>query len=408
MRTNLTSTPTRRSPQQGAAPDSPAAGESVPSLDTALQERVKELTCLYAIAQISGKPTASLPDVLQGVVDILPTAWQFPHLASARITLDGTQFNSKTRLRSGPRQKASLVVRGFSRGTVQLGYAPSAKSGRGSPFLDEERRLLDEVARQVSLIVDRKETAAEQERLHAKLRHADRLATIGQLAAGVAHELNEPLGGILGFAQLLAKTPRLPPQARADIAKIEASALHAREVIRQLMTFARQTPPRDVRVNVNRLIKESAGIWLPRCEAGGVHIAYALDDSIPEIVADDGQLRQVVTNLVVNAVQAMSEGGTLRIETMRDGDWVQLAVCDTGGGIPPNVLPRIFDPFFTTKDVDEGTGLGLSVVHGIVTGHEGKIAVESASDRGTRVTVRLPINRPPDLPTKPGGSHAQA
>jgi two-component system, NtrC family, sensor kinase len=370
---------------------------------TALRERVKELTCLYAIAQVSGKPGVTLDEVLQGVVDVLPTAWQFPNIASTQITLDGVRFGSRKQLAPGARQEAPIVVRGLHRGMVHVGYPPSFKPGPGRSFLDEEQRLLDEVARQVGLIVDRKETAAEQERLHAKLRHADRLVTIGQLAAGVAHELNEPLGSILGFAQLLAKTPRLPRQVRKDIAKIQDSTLHAREIIRQLMTFARQKPPRDVRANISRLIVESVGIWLPRCEAEGVRLEYALDKSIPEIVADDGQLRQVVTNLVVNAVQAMPNGGVLRIETARDGEWLCLSVCDTGVGIPPEVLPRIFDPFFTTKDVDQGTGLGLSVVHGIVSGHEGKISVESAPGRGTRVSVRLPLHRSPDQPPNRGG-----
>ncbi len=222
----------------------------------------------------------------------------------------------------------------------------------------------------------------------------------------MAHELNEPLGGILGFAQLLAKTPQLPRQAKADIEKIEASALHAREIIRQLMTFARQTPPRDVRVNLNHLIKESAAIWLPRCEVEGVHLEYAFDGSIPEIVADDGQLRQVVTNLVINAVQAMPDGGTLRIETAHEDEWICLTVCDTGVGIPPHILPRIFDPFFTTKDVDQGTGLGLSVVHGIVSGHGGRISVDSTSSRGTRVKVNLPIHRLPEKSCESDGSDA--
>lgn len=375
--------------------------------ESALRERVKELTCLYAIAQISSNLSASVEDVLQGIADALPPAWGVSNLAAAQIVCDDRIYSSGSRLTSGPCQESSLIVRGVKRGVVRIRYPASGHFRAAPPFVPEEQALLDEVARQVSFIVDRRETAAEQDRLQAKLRHADRLATIGQLAAGVAHELNEPLGAILGFAQLLAKTPRLPALARKDIGRIEASALHARAVIRQLMTFARQTCARDARVNINLLIQESAGIWLPRCEAEGVRLEYALDEGLPEIVADDGQLRQVLTNLVVNAVQAMPEGGVLRIETAREDNVLRLVVCDTGVGIPSEILSRIFDPFFTTKDVDQGTGLGLAVVHGIVTGHQGKIAVESVPGRGTRVTVRLPINRPPDNPTNAGGDDAQ-
>lgn len=400
--------PASSSMRTGAAIAAGIANAPAHGSEAALSERVKELMCLYGIAQVSANPASTLPEVLQSAADILPRAWQFPDLASARITLDESRFGSRRPFAQGASQRAGLIVRGVHRGTIEIGYPPSLQSGNAAVFLDEEQRLLDEVARQISLIVDRKETAVEQDRLHAKLRHADRLATIGQLASGVAHELNEPLNAILGFAQLLAKTPRLPPQARADIAKIEASALHAREIIRHLMAFARQTPPRDARVNINTLIRDSASIWLPRCEAEGVQLEYALDADVPEIVADDGQLRQVITNLVVNAVQAMPGGGLLRIETACDPEWLSLSVSDSGVGIDPAVLPRIFDPFFTTKDVDQGTGLGLSVVHGIVAGHGGKIAVASAPGQGTRITARLPLHRPPDRQPPPGAQHAHA
>jgi signal transduction histidine kinase len=360
-------------------------------IERRLEERVKELGCLYAIAQVSGNPAAALEDILQGVADALPDAWQYPHRAAARVVLDGNEFGGGMRAECDHKLAATLVVRNQVRGSIEVGY-PSADI----PFLNEETKLLEEVVRQVGLIIDRRETAAEQERLHAKLRHADRLATIGQLAAGVAHELNEPLGGILGFAQLLAKTPDLPQQAKDDTAKIEAATLHARDIIRSLMTFARQTPPRDVRINLNQLIQESESIWRPRCAASDIKLEYAFDETIPEIVADDGQLRQVITNLVVNAIQSMPDGGTLRIATKRDGEWLQLSVADNGVGIDPEILPRIFDPFYTTKDVDEGTGLGLSVVHGIITGHDGTIALNSTPGRGTRATVRLPLRRPPN------------
>lgn len=376
--------------------------------EQALRERVKELACLYTIAQVSGKPTSSISEIMQGVVDVLPTAWQFPEAAQASIELDGHVFMAGSGHAHTECQNAAIIVRGMARGRIEVCYTAPQRPGLSRVFLPDEQRLLDEVARQLGLIVDRKETAAEQERLQAKLRHADRLATIGQLAAGVAHEMNEPLGAILGFAQLLAKASGLPRQAMDDIGKIESAALHARETIRRLMTFARQTPPRDVRVNINRLIEESAGIWSPRCAAEDVRVEYVLDESISEIVADDGQLRQVVTNLAVNAVQSMPAGGVLRIETIRHEDWFELRVTDTGTGIASDILPRIFDPFFTTKDVDQGTGLGLSVVHGIVSGHGGRISVDSKPGRGTCVKVRLPIYRPPEPTQQNGGSNAKA
>ena len=132
-----------------------------------------------------------------------------------------------------------------------------------------------------------------------------------------------------------------------------------------------------------------------------MRVVYELDPKIPSIVVDERQILQLTTNLAVNALQAMTEGGALTLATSHGRRWVELSVSDTGPGIPPDVLPRIFDPFFTTKDVDQGTGLGLSVVHGIVAAHGGSIRVESKVGRGTRMRVRLPV-RPPTVKSAKG------
>jgi len=380
---------------------------ALPLEESALRERVKELSCLYSIAQISGSPLATLEEILQEVVTMLPAAWCYPDSAVARIVLDQQTFSSSKHHTEGPSQTSTLVVRGVERGYVQILYSIQSPAQQEEPFLEEEQRLLNEVARQLSLIVDRKETTAEQERLQSKLQHADRLVTIGQLAAGVAHELHEPLNSILGFAQLACKVPDVPQQALADIAKIEAAALHGRKIIRQLLTFARQKPLQDSRVNITQLVRESADTWLARCASSGVQVEYALDDHVPPIVADESQIRQVVTNLVLNAVQAMPTGGILRIQTSVAEPNLRLSIADTGTGIHPDILPRIFDPFFTTKDVNQGTGLGLSVVHGIITAHKGHIAVESTPDKGTHVRVSLPISHPPERVRKQGAKHAK-
>ena len=275
-------------------------------------------------------------------------------------------------------------------------------------LLPEEQRLLTEVARRIASLVERIEARQAHEQLQEQVRHADRLATIGQLASGVAHELNEPLGAILGFAQLLAKTPRMPRTARADIARIEAATLHARDIIRELMLFARQTQPTLESLDLNQLIRECSTLWAWRCDDRGIETVYELDDGLPRLRADAGQLRQVLTNLVVNALQAMPEGGRLTVATAaRDGQ-VELGVTDTGEGISPAIESRLFDPFFTTKDIHEGTGLGLAVVHGIVTGHGGRIDVESRPGRGTRMCVRLPVaGREPDT-DQPGERNRHA
>lgn len=230
----------------------------------------------------------------------------------------------------------------------------------------------------------------ERSRLEEQLREADRLATLGMLAAGTAHELNEPLGSILGFAQLCAKTPALPEPARRDLAKISKAALHAREIIKKLLLFARQTPPQLATVDLNAIVDEGIELLLPQCETRAIQVERELPWDLPPVVADPGQVRQVVLNLVVNAVQASPRGGRIRVSTSSDESHVQLLVEDFGSGMSEAVVEQIFLPFYTTKEVGQGTGLGLSVVHGIVSAHGGTVEVDSAPGKGARFCVRLP------------------
>jgi signal transduction histidine kinase len=360
-------------------------------VQAALQERIKELTCLYQIAQVMENPQPSLDAVFQSVVDALPPAWQYPDLASARIVLDDRCYRAPDYQESPFKQTANLIVNGKWRGSVEVVYGGEKPELVEGPFLKEERRLIDTIARQVALFVEQRETEEEKDRLQEQLRHADRLATIGKLAAGVAHELNEPLGSILGFAQLAKKGAGLPSQAEQDLDRIVSASLHAREVIRKLMLFARQMPPRRTRLNLNRVVREGLYLFEARCARQKIELALALGTDLPEVYADATQLTQVLTNLVVNAIQAMLGGGKLYVETRADAEAVILRIEDTGEGMSPEVKKQIFLPFFTTKEVDHGTGLGLAVVHGIVTAHQGTIRVDSQVDRGTRFEIRLPL-----------------
>ncbi len=359
--------------------------------ELALRERVKELTCLYGIAELSGRPGAPLDEILQGIAELLPPAWQYPEITTARVVLDNHSHATPAFTEdAGDIQRSELVVNGQPRGFVEVRYTRGKPALDEGPFLREERNLIDTIARHVSVLIERREASEEGARLQEQLRHADRLATIGQLAAGVAHEINEPLGSILGFAQLAGKHPQVPEQVSRDLARIADASLHAREIIKKLMTFARQTPPSKSSVDLNELIADGLTFFEDRCAKAGVELVRKPDPQLSSVTADSAQINQVVINLMVNALQAMPDGGTLEVTTSASTDWVELLVADTGEGMSAEVLEKIFLPFFTTKDVDEGTGLGLSVVHGIVTAHDGSIDVESHPGQGSTFRVRLP------------------
>ncbi len=361
--------------------------------DIALRERVKELTCLYSLAQLSERPGLALGEILQGTVELLPPAWQYPEVASARILFDRRAYLSLGFREGEAVQSAPIVLDGRRRGRIDVFYRQPRPPSDEGPFLKEERHLIDAVARQLALLIQRREADEDSRRLQGQLRHADRLATIGQVAAGMAHEVNEPLGNILGLAQLARKHPGLPAPAAQDLDKIVAASLHAREIVRKLMLFARQMPPRKTPVSLNSIVAEGLAFLEARCARVGVRLVRELSQDLPAIEADPSQLTQVLVNLVVNAIQAMPEGGALTIRTSHSAQCVSLLVEDTGVGMTSEVVERIFEPFFTTKDVSEGTGLGLSVVHGIVSSHGGTIKVSSEPGKGSRFEVRLPLSR---------------
>jgi len=367
------------------------------SAKVALTERVKELTCLYGIAQIAGQPGISLEEIIQRIVELLPPAWQYPETAFARIILDGISYTTQDFRECLQKQTAEIIVGGVPRGVVELVYVEEKPDLDEGPFLQEERNLIDAVARQVALVVERKQAEKDKLKLHNQLLHADRLATIGMLAAGVAHELNEPLGNILGFAQLAKKCPGVPVSAEQDIGKIEAASLHAREIIQKLLVFARQAPPEKTQVNLNQVVEDGLYFFEARCAKEGIEIVRLLSPDLPEITADPAQLNQLLVNLVVNALQSMPGAGRITVQTRFCDQYVYLIVEDTGTGMSKEVLDKIFVPFYTTKEIGHGTGLGLPVVYGIVTAHGGSISTESKVGCGTRFEIQLPVTEPGDI-----------
>lgn len=360
-------------------------------MELVLAERVKELTCLYSIARLAADTELSLDETMERIADLLPSGWQYPEIASARITVEGRSFPSPGFQTSPFSQRAEIVVGRKECGDVLIVYREPRPEADEGPFLREERNLLNTVASELGLIVERRRAGRERVNLTRQLHHADRLATIGQLAAGVAHELNEPLVSILGLAQLSAKSADLPREVARDLGRIVKASLHAREVIRKLLLFARRMEPWKTKIQLNALVEEALALLESASAHSGIEVVRSLDQNVPELTADPSQIRQVLVNLLVNAVQAMPQGGQLEVRTGSDTGHVFVVIADTGVGMSEEVRKQLFTPFFTTKGVGEGTGLGLAVVFGIVSSHGGTIHVDSEVGRGSRFEVRLPL-----------------
>ena len=202
-------------------------------------------------ADVQQSVRAAMEVMLQDIVEILPRSWEHSEVACARIVLDGMEFKTENHTDTRWKQMAELRVRGEPVGVIEVGYLANKPVRAEGPFLAEERSLIETVAREIAGFLERRAAGRDRELLQDQLRHADRLATIGQLAAGVAHELNEPLGNILGFAQLVQLAPERIEQVEKDAGQIVTACLHAREIIRKLLVFARQLPPKKDSVNLN-------------------------------------------------------------------------------------------------------------------------------------------------------------
>jgi PAS domain S-box-containing protein len=229
--------------------------------------------------------------------------------------------------------------------------------------------------------------------LRAKLVHAEKMAAVGQLVSGVAHEVNNPLTAILGFTDLLMENPELPESARRDLRVILQEAQRTKQIVQNLLSFARQMPPRRQPVQLNNILHRTVQLRSYDFISHGIEVSERLDDSLPEIVGDSHQLQQVFLNIINNAYDAVREcGHPARIEIMsaRTSGYVEVSFRDNGIGIADPL--RIFDPFFTTKDVGKGTGLGLSICYGIVREHGGEIICHNNTDsEGATFIVRLPL-----------------
>jgi signal transduction histidine kinase/CheY-like chemotaxis protein len=265
-------------------------------------------------------------------------------------------------------------------------------------FTPDELRLAEGIALQGALAVENsrlyegvKQQMAELKQTQAQLVQSTKLAAIGELAANIAHEINNPLTTVLGFASFIAERLGAEDPMREELTLIQEEASRARDIVRDLLQFSRQRDFMPEPADVNMVLEQVVAMIRRQGAFGAITVTEAYGEDLPMTEMDVPRIKQVFLNIINNAVYAMKDGGTLKIRTTGATDAVRIAFEDSGPGIPPDVLGRIFDPFFTTKPEVSGTGLGLSVSLGIVQSHGGTIDVDSKVGRGATFTVTLPL-----------------
>ena len=234
----------------------------------------------------------------------------------------------------------------------------------------------------------------ERKQMEQQLQLSGRLAAVGQLAAGVAHELNNPLTAVQAYAQSLTSRKDLDESMKNDVETICKEAQRATKITANLLSFARRHEPEKSFISINDLIEESLELHAYRMRVNNIETFTRLDPDLPFTMTDFYQMQQVFVNIITNAEQAMTEAhgkGKLSIKTQKVGEMIQITFADDRPGIPADDLKQIFDPFFTTKDVGEGTGLGLSICYGIVQEHGGNLYAKSKPGKGTTFVVEIPI-----------------
>jgi PAS domain S-box-containing protein len=265
--------------------------------------------------------------------------------------------------------------------------------GQGEQMLCEGSATLVDYRQRAVMQMNAREITGRK-KMEQQLRQAEKLSALGQLVAGVAHELNNPLAVVMGYAQILSKHKGIEEKVRKDLLKILHESERAAKIVRNLLTFARPREPHMAVVDVNRLVADALETREIQVLSAQVQVLRKLAPDLPATNADADQIEQVLANLIANAIQALDNHlgkRVIEVTTEKRDDKIRIVVADSGPGIPLQILDRIFDPFFTTKGPGKGTGLGLSICYSIMEEHKGKIWVESEVGKGARFIAELPV-----------------
>lgn len=363
-----------------------------------LQERIKELNCLYGISKLVESSGGSLDKILQRTVDLIPVSWQYPDITCASIVIDGEMFKTENFQETVWKQKANVKVYGKCAGIVEVCYLDKMPESDEGPFLQEERNLIDAISERLGHIIERLRVEAELRNYREKMFRAEQLASLGTIGSAVAHQLNQPLSVIrLSIQKALRDLKGIDcPDIVKEILNDSLSQVsHASSAVKGFLALGHTSC--DKRVGEIDIYKIAGNITAVFNEAARqAKTELIVEENIrdlPAIRGTTGEIEQIFFILVQNAIQAAKadKWRWLRISGGIEEDQVELKFSDNCGGIEPDILDKIFEPFFTTKSIEQGSGLGLTILQQIVTNHDGSVRVESNNGKGTSFYVTLPI-----------------
>lgn len=365
-----------------------------------LNERIKELNCLYSISDLMETPNISLDGISQGIVNLIPPAWQYPEITCAKMIVDGKEFSTKIFKTTDWKQCSDIIIQGKHVGSLEVYYLEEKPIVYEGPFLKEERALIKTIINRLVLFVKRKQ-------LEDNLRQSQKMEAMGTLAGGIAHDFNNLLTIIIGNIELAEDDIKPEIGVSECLEEAEKACIQAKALTTQLITFSKGgTPVKEIgsiedilTTTINSIIANS-----------NVTCDFLISNDLWRVEFDQAQMKHAIKNLIVNAVESMPDGGPIKVRAencifsseiadqvlfVSEGNYVKISIQDHGVGIPEKHLSKIFDPYFSTKDMgtQKGMGLGLSTAYSIINRHNGNINVESQVGVGTTFTLFLPAGK---------------
>jgi len=368
-----------------------------------LSKRVKELDCLYAISAIVAKYGISLEEIIQRIVDIIPSSWQYSDITCSRVILEGREWRTKNFQETIWKQSSDITVCGERTGVLDVFYTEEKPESDEGPFLKEEKSLINAIAERLGGIIEYKKAEITKEsKMEQKLQHQGRLTIMGKLAASIVHEVKNPLVGIGLMVQSMMERVK-QNKAGDDIYQDMESLLHEvqrlEKLLENLMDFGKPKVFLTKREDIHYPINETVKLLSKELRSGNITIEKLFNPEIPPVLIDVSKMQQVFLNILLNSINAMPEGGNIiikthviqeKIEDKITQNWVQITIQDSGIGIKEEDMPYLFEPFYSKSS--GRTGLGLSIVLGLIELHNGKIKIHSQTGKGTTVTIYLPID----------------
>jgi signal transduction histidine kinase len=358
------------------------------SISKRLEERVKELSCLYQVSSAIRKHSDSISETLEEICEITKQAWLLPNHAIVQMEFGDYKVLTSNLPQNFIFQQSDIPFFKEDKGYIKVYY--DTYKLEGAYFLEEEQKLLNKIAIEISEFFERREIIKKEELLKRSAERNDRLSILGEITAGIAHELNTPLGNILGFSELI-KSGSKDNQTQQDIEKIIKAAIYSREIVKKLMFFACEMPQHKESIQISPIIDQALKLLSPNFQKAEVNYNFEIDNPALEAQIDSIQFTQVLLNLLINAIYISPKKSHISIVVSSTLSHFILEIKDEGPGIRQDLRSKIFEPFFSTKPVGEGSGLGLSVVHGIIKGHRGEIITFDNKPVGTVFQIKLPL-----------------